>query len=167
MELLVVRHAIAEDRAEFARTGKPDEQRPLTEKGRSKMQKAAQGLAWALERLDVIATSPWLRASQTADILAEAFGGPTPIPVGALAGTGEYDALSAWVRGFGPKTRVAIVGHEPHLSGYVSMLLGGRGSLLHLKKGAAVLLRVAPSAGAGSAVLLWAASPRHLRRMGG
>src|SRR5918912_545668 len=44
MRLLVVRHAIAMDRAEFARSGKDDSERPLTKDGRNKMAKGARGL---------------------------------------------------------------------------------------------------------------------------
>lgn len=163
-ELLVVRHAIAEDREEFAATGEPDDRRPLTKRGRSRMRDGARGLTTLVDAPEFIATSPYARSAQTAEILAKAFGGPEPVEVDALTPDGDYEALSAWVRGRGPDARIALVGHEPHLSGYVSMLLGGKGSILQLKKGGACLLAVAPSVTAGSALLLWSLAPARVSR---
>ena len=37
MELLIIRHAIAEDRDEFAESGKSDDERPLTDAGSRRM----------------------------------------------------------------------------------------------------------------------------------
>ena len=51
MKLLIVRHAIAEDRAEFARINDDDGLRPLTKDGRRRMKRGAAGqgvLLWAL-----------------------------------------------------------------------------------------------------------------------
>ena len=41
MELYLVRHAIAEDREDFAKKNQDDSLRPLTVKGRKRMQKVA------------------------------------------------------------------------------------------------------------------------------
>jgi phosphohistidine phosphatase len=164
-ELLVVRHAIAEDREEFAATGEPDDRRPLTKRGRNRMREGARGLASLMDPPEFVATSPLARAVQTAEIVAKAFGAAAPLEVDALGPDGDFEILSAWVRGRGPDARIAVVGHEPHLSGYVSMLLGGKGSFLQLKKGAACLLTVAPSVTPGSGLLLWALAPAQLRRL--
>ena len=48
LTLLLIRHAIADDRATFARTGRPDRERPLTAEGRRKMRSAAARLLWKL-----------------------------------------------------------------------------------------------------------------------
>jgi phosphohistidine phosphatase SixA len=62
---------------------------------------------------------------------------------------------------------VAIVGHEPHLSGLVSWLLASsKQSLLELKKAAACLLEVEDASGPSSATLLWSMAPKHLRAIG-
>jgi len=165
--LLVVRHAIAEDREVFAQSGQGDHLRPLTAQGRERMERAARGLAWAVEPPGFLATSPFTRAAQTAAILGTAFGGTQPVELEALTPSGEYADLVGWIRGRGPEAFVAIVGHEPHLSGFVSTLLGARGgSVIELKKGAACLLEVAPSVSPGSAHLRWALAPRQLRRLG-
>src|SRR3989442_14427769 len=92
MRLLVVRHAIAEDREAFARSHKDDSTRPLTPDGRRKMERAALGLKELVPELDVLAASPYKRAIETAEIIAAAYGGPNvgrgPAPPhGARVGT--------------------------------------------------------------------------------
>src|SRR5688572_31331958 len=74
MQLLVIRHAIAMDREEYARTGRPDSDRPLTDTGRRRMRKNARGLQRVAPHPDLIATSPWLRAAYTARVVAETIG---------------------------------------------------------------------------------------------
>ena len=44
MQLVVIRHAVAMSREEFAPTGRDDSLRPLTDRGRAKMKRAAAGL---------------------------------------------------------------------------------------------------------------------------
>jgi len=72
MNLLVVRHAIAEDKERFAATGRSDDQRPLTEEGRAKMRRGADGLRKVARRAHVLASSPLVRARETAEIIAPA-----------------------------------------------------------------------------------------------
>src|SRR5262245_13191928 len=74
MNLVVIRHAIAMERDEWARTGRPDSDRPLTDTGRRRMRKNARGLQRIAPHPDVIATSPWLRAADTARVVAETLG---------------------------------------------------------------------------------------------
>jgi phosphohistidine phosphatase len=166
MKLLVVRHAVAEEREEFAATGKPDDLRPLTDTGRRKMRRAARGLRRLVPRLDVLAPSPLTRATQTAEIVAEAFHGIQVTPVDELAPDAVPDALVPWLRGQAPDATVAVVGHEPHLGFLVGWLLTGRhASFVELKKGGACLLEFDDPPAAGGATLLWALPPRQLRAL--
>ena len=71
MILYIVRHAIAE--AAGNSDYEDDSQRPLTQKGRKKMRKIARGLKELEKQLDLILTSPYLRATQTTEVLAKAF----------------------------------------------------------------------------------------------
>ena len=89
MRLLIVRHAIAEDRVAFAATGKDDDERPLTEEGRSRMEQGARGLRQLVPALDLVATSPLVRAVQTAEILAGAYEGVAIEQVG-IPQTGDH-----------------------------------------------------------------------------
>jgi len=70
LRVLVVRHGVAEDPAAFAKSGRPDAARPLTKAGRRKMRQAARGLACLVPRLDRLATSPFARTVETAEIVA-------------------------------------------------------------------------------------------------
>jgi len=70
VKLLLVRHAAAVPRG---MPGIPDDERPLTPKGRAKFSAAAKGLARIARRPDVLLTSPLPRARATAEIAARAF----------------------------------------------------------------------------------------------
>ena len=173
MHLLVVRHAPAGDSEKFARTGRDDSLRPLTGRGRRKMERGARGIRAAVPAIDLLATSPYARAEQTARILADAYGGGLePRLVAELVPDAKPGAVLRWLRALGPEhaaATVALVGHEPLLSHLVTWLLAARGpALIELKKGAACLLRFDDGAapGAGSATLLWALTPAQLRRLG-
>ena len=73
MKLLVIRHAIAMDRDEFADTGEPDDRRPLTNYGAKRMRKNAKGLRTIIDKIDRFGTSPLTRAIETAEIVSEVF----------------------------------------------------------------------------------------------
>lgn len=168
MKLLVIRHAVAEDREEFALTGKPDSLRPLTDEGRRRMRRAARGLSRLVPRLDLLATSPLTRAAQTAEILAAAYDGVESETVTDLAPEAVPDSLVPWLRRQGAGATVAVVGHEPHLGFLLGWLLTGRHqSFVELKKGGAVLLDFDDPPAAGNATLLWALAPGQLRRLRG
>ena len=172
LRVLVVRHAIAEEPADFARAGGPDAERPLTKDGRRKMRQAARGLLGLVPDLPVIATSPLVRAVETAEILARRYakagGEPETVRLSALAPGKPANVLLGWLaerpRDGGP---VAIVGHEPHLGQFVSWSLTGlRESFVELKKGQAVLLEFPDEVRPGRAKLLWSLRPGQLRAVG-
>jgi phosphohistidine phosphatase len=166
MILHVLRHAVAED----AGAGGDDRMRRLTPRGRGKFREAAAGLRAAGVEIDVLLTSPLVRAVETAALVAEAWGGriePRELP--ALAsGIAPAETVRA-LRPFSRHEHVMIVGHEPGLSGLVSFLLTGspEGVNVALKKGGLVTLELEalrPHAGATLRCLL---TPRQLRRLGG
>lgn len=166
MKVLVIRHAIAGDRDEYAFTGRPDAERPLTKQGREKMKRAAAGLVTVVDRLGLIATSPLVRAVQTAEIVADEYGGMDLTIVNELAPERAPADLLPWLRSHQPDASIAVVGHEPHLGFLVGWLLTGRHeSFVELKKGAAVLLEFDDPPAAGNATLLWALPPGVLRKL--
>ena len=173
MNLLVIRHAIAEDKEAFAASGRSDDQRPLTKAGRLKMRHAAEGLRATCPRVAVLASSPLLRARETAEIVAPALRVARVEIVEALRPDRPFEELTAWLRrrvapnGDDEDTTVAVVGHEPHLSGLVTWLMtSGTESRIELKKGGACLLRFARAPGAGAGILRWALTPSQLRSLG-
>ena len=165
MELLVVRHGAAEDKDAFARTGQDDDLRPLTRGGQREMQDVARALQELVPEIDTLATSPLVRAVQTADILGQRYDRELET-VDWLRPEAPYEEFAAWARSHRDRKRVVIVGHEPHLSGLVSWLIAGpKRSVLELKKAGACLLDVEGKPGAGSATLVWLMGPKQLRRM--
>src|SRR2546422_10615100 len=167
MRLLVVRHAIAEDREAFARSRKDDADRPLTTEGRRKMERSALGLKELVPELDVLAASPYKRAVDTAEIIAAAYGGLTVERVPELAPGAGVDRVVGWLTGRHTRGSVAVVGHEPDLSQLVCTLLAAaNGPFLELRKGAACLLEFAGPVGKGAATLDWFLGPKHLRLLG-
>jgi phosphohistidine phosphatase len=167
MHLLVIRHAIAEDREEFARTGQDDSLRPLTGKGRRRMEEGARGLARLVERIELLATSPLTRAQQTADVVLAVYGDIERVETEALAPEAHPQDFLGWLRherrGAGT---VAAVGHEPSLSLITSWLMCGiERRVLRLKKGGACLLELPDDPGGGTATLLWSLAPGQLRAL--
>src|SRR2546429_4945543 len=144
MRLLVVRHAIAEDREAFARSHKDDATRPLTPDGRRKMERAALGLKELVPELDVLAASPYKRAIKTAEIISAAFGGLSVERVPDLAPGAGVDRVVSWLAGPHAPASVAGVGHEPDLGQLVCALLASTNRpFLPLRKGAACPLQLA------------------------
>jgi phosphohistidine phosphatase len=166
MELLVVRHGAAEDKDAFARTGNDDDLRPLTTAGQREMRAVARALHELIPEVDALATSPLVRAMQTADILGDAYR-RTPVSVEWLRPEASYEAFAHWAAQHRDKKIVVIVGHEPHLSGLVSWLAGSKRTLLALKKAGACLVEVEGKPSAGSGTLVWLMGPKHLRALGG
>jgi len=165
MMLYVLRHGIAEQTASDG----DDRSRRLTPAGRRKLRAAAEGMRALGLRFDLILTSPLPRAAETAAIVKEALGGePVPRELGALEqGFSPVETVRA-LRPFARYEHVAIVGHEPGLSGVVALLLTGSpdGVRLVLKKGGLVGLETHDLARGTGATLRWLLTPRQLRRLG-
>jgi phosphohistidine phosphatase len=136
MDLFLIRHAIAEER----RVGLPDAERALTDKGRERFEAVVQSLDRAGFRFDRVYHSPWLRAVQTAELLAPIADGPM-VPTEGLAQSPQ-SRFFASLEG----ERVACVGHEPWMSDTVALLTVGTpdGTWLRFKKGGIAWLRGSP-----------------------
>jgi phosphohistidine phosphatase len=167
MQLLVIRHGIAEDAETFAATGVDDSQRPLTTPGKRKMKEVATGLRAIVETLDVIGASPLLRAQQTAEIVAKAYGDLPVITVQALSPGSDASGLVEWLGKHDSAEVVAIVGHDPDLGMLVtSLMTGTRDSRVAMSKGGAALLEFSSGVTAGSGTLQWLLTGSQLRRIG-
>jgi phosphohistidine phosphatase len=167
MDLLVIRHAVAGDRDTFAKTGKRDELRPITEEGTRKMVRGAQGLRRIVEHIDYLASSPLVRARQTAQIVADEFGVKVDEKTEILSPDAKPGQFAEWLADQKQRDVVAIVGHEPHLSTLVTWLLSGVDeSRVELGKGGACLLTLDGPPRKGGARLRWLLTPRQLRDLG-
>lgn len=163
MQLLIIRHAIAVPRGT---PDIPDDDRPLTRRGRRRFRAAARGLARLVKRPDFLLSSPLPRARQTADIAAREWGKSVEvIDEPALAG-GTPEAISGVLARYPGESRVAIVGHEPDLSDLLAKILGTtHDERLTFKKGGAALVEL-PGTPLEGGSLLWYLPPRALRQIG-
>lgn len=163
MELLVIRHGAARERDEFAKTGLSDDLRPLTSEGADAMRGVARGLRTYVKNIDVLATSPLVRAVQTAEIVAEAYGIEVRETTTSLTPDAQLEEFEKWCAGLSPKKLIAVVGHEPHLSTLVTWLLTGKdASRIRLKKAGASLLEFDSDVRRDSGTLSWLLTPRQL-----
>jgi phosphohistidine phosphatase len=163
MQLLVIRHAIAEQAA----AGMDDSRRALTKAGKRKMKEGAAGLLEIVETLDVIGASPLVRAQETAEIVAKAYGDLTVSTVKALSPGSDPSDLLAWLEENDSADVVAIVGHEPHLGMLVTwLMIGARPSRVAMSKGGAALLEFSSRVISGSGTLEWLLTGSQLRRIG-
>jgi len=167
MRLLLVRHAIAEEQEDFARTGKDDRLRPLTDEGRKKMKQAARGLRTLVPEIDLLATSPLTRAAQTGAILDSVFGGIDVVAIDELSPETTPEQFLRWLRQQ-KGDLIGAVGHEPSISQILGWLLTGTDRrLFAFRKGGACLLEFPDDEPAGgTATLLWALTPAQLRTLG-
>ena len=167
MKLLLICHAIAEEREDFAKTGKDDRLRPLTDEGRKKMKQAAKGLRKIVPEIDLLATSPLTRAAQTGAILDSVYGGLKVAEIKELSPETTPEAFLRWLRKHQKKEVVAAVGHEPGLGQILGWLLTGTDRrLFAFRKGGACLLDFPDDEPAGgTATLLWALTPAQLRTL--
>ncbi|MCX7978445.1 MAG: histidine phosphatase family protein [Bdellovibrionaceae bacterium] len=144
MELVLIRHATAEDRAEFARKNREDYLRPLVPKGRKRMEEVCKELFRLIPEVKLIVTSPFVRARQTAEIVQKTFKGSQILEAAELVPHAPPTAFLRWLVAHGRNhDRIFAVGHEPQLSIFASYLLTGtQESFLDLKKSGVLILEV-------------------------
>jgi phosphohistidine phosphatase len=159
-ELYLVRHAVAEERGD---AWPDDAKRPLTEDGMARMRKAARGLARLGVTVDLVLTSPLVRARQTAEIVAGALD-PRPSLVNAesLSPSGSYANVIADLEKHARKTRIALVGHEPNIGELAARLIGSRHAI-EFKKGAVCRIDVETLPPSGPGDLRWLMTTKILR----
>jgi len=168
MNLLIVRHGVAQEKMDAGKTGDIDDRRALTPDGRTKMAHAAEGLREVAPEISVLASSPLLRAHESAEIIARAYGIEVRSTTDALLPNASFGEFIEWANDRSEQSVVAIVGHEPHLSTLATWLMcGGNESRITLEKGGACLLSFegVPKASAGT--LEWLLQPDQLRALAG
>jgi phosphohistidine phosphatase len=165
VKLLIIRHGPAGDRDAWAAEGRDDRLRPLTPDGKKEMRQVAKGLRTLIPSIDLIATSPLVRAVQADEIVAKQYATESET-LEALAPDHDPDEVLRWLREQRSQEVTAVIGHEPDLSTLASYLLTrNHASFLTLKKSGSCLLDLSDSPKAGSAILDWLLIPRVLRRL--
>jgi len=164
MDVYLVRHAIAHERSR-ARWPK-DALRPLTAAGKQRFRKAARGLARVMPKSALLLTSPFVRARDTALILARVAKLRAPIEASELASGKPAREAFELLRSL-KNAAIVLVGHEPNLSIFLSVALVGELASLKIafKKGGAACLEFSGAIQPGRATLKWLMSPRALRAL--
>src|SRR5712671_6923681 len=161
-ELYFVRHGLAAERGD---AWPDDTKRPLTDEGMSRMRKAVRGLAHVGVSVEVVLSSPLVRARQTAEIVAAGLDPrPSLVNVDSLAPDGTYAAVVADLEKHARKTRIALVGHEPMLGELAARLIGSRHPF-EFKKGGVCRIDVEDLPPAGPGDLRWMLTPKMLRAL--
>ncbi|HUC86231.1 MAG TPA: phosphohistidine phosphatase SixA [Candidatus Acidoferrales bacterium] len=167
MELHLLRHGLAVERGQ--RGFEDDSARPLTAKGRRQLRKSTAAIKKLAGRFDLVLSSPYLRARQTAEIVARELNIKKRLKFSkALAPGGSATVL---VRQLGREKpapeKVLLVGHEPDLSRLISLLTSGtREMQLDLKKGGLCKLEAVQLRAGKSATLIWLLTPKQLKMAG-
>ncbi len=158
MKVIAIRHAEAVERNGTI----VDEGRYLTPEGRFLFRKTCKTLLSEGIDPNLILTSPWLRAAQTADILAERIdyvGSLLPVP--ELAPGFDLNALQQLLTAYYPVKELVLVGHEPDLSALLKQLLPLPDGF-SLAKGSALKFCVDPKEIAAGAEFKWLAVGKKL-----
>jgi phosphohistidine phosphatase len=160
MILYLVRHGIAVDRTD---PKCPTEaERPLTARGVQKTRSAALGMKELGATPDILITSPYVRAAQTAEIFAEALGySPEKIRVSEALKPAENPATIMNEISRMRAKELMLCGHAPHLDLLISHLAGARGAFTALKKAGVACFE--QEGGHGRWELRWILSPKVLR----
>ena len=163
LELYLVRHAIAAERG----PNYPDDSvRPLTPAGADKFAGSVPGLIEMDVVVDVCLTSPYVRARETAMILAAGLKPkPSVVEIDALKPGGRPQAITEAIKTHTKRhRRLALVGHEPDLGELAARLLGARGTVT-FKKGGVCLIETDGATPAGPGALRWMLTPKALRAL--
>jgi phosphohistidine phosphatase len=162
-QLYLVRHAIA---AERGPNYPDDRERPLTSEGIARFKRVVEGLKEFDVKLELVLTSPLVRAAHTAELLVAGIGGKPRVEVlEALAPSGRMtqvlDAIAKFSKRF---HHIALVGHEPDLGELAVRLLRARGTI-EFKKGAVCSIELDGAMPTGPGTLKWLLPPRALRKL--
>ncbi len=160
MEIWLLRHASAEDRADSGR----DSDRTLTEDGHKRAREVARGLAELEPGIELVLTSPYARARQTAEPVVRALRLADRLrETQALEPSSDPEEILEEVRAEKVEA-ILLVGHEPHLGALLGRLVAGRPGLeIPMRKAAAARLSWS---GSGPATLRALLPSKVLARLG-
>ncbi len=163
MELFLLRHGLAEEKP--TRPGRPDSDRALTDKGIRRLGDIARAMQEMDLSFDLVLSSPFRRARQTAEIVVECLKLQDRLQFSThLAVPPSTPKLIEQLNATRPLPQsVLLVGHEPHLSELAVLLLMGQpGAELTLKKGGLCKLKAATLRAARCASLEWLLTPKQM-----
>jgi phosphohistidine phosphatase len=167
MLLYLLRHGIAVE------PGTPgfenDADRPLIPKGRKQLRKVAATMLEMDLGIELILSSPLVRARQTAEVIAGVLGLKKRLTLSnALAVGGDPMGLIRQMSRLKPVPKgVLLVGHEPGMSQLMSLLLTGETHLMEVefKKAGLCKLEIMELKDGRCAKLVWLLTPKLMKTM--
>lgn len=165
MDCVLLRHGIAVERDEWEG---PDADRPLTERGATRVAQVAAGLSRLGVQPTHVFSSPLVRAIETAKIAHSALLVRSKMNiVDEFLPDAPPDRLLSIFHDLPPEACVLCIGHEPHLGMAASVMLSGRATAsFPMKKAGACLIELPIPAKPGRGLLRWWMTPSQLRSMG-
>ena len=166
MNLFLLRHGIAVERgtAGFNK----DADRPLTPKGERRLESITDAMEAMVLKFDLVLSSPYVRARQTAEIVADALDLKKKLEFSdSLTPDGDAKALIAALNKREPRVEnVLLVGHEPFMSELIAMLTSGDTRVaIDFKKGGLCKLEIGTLRPGRCATLAWLLTPRQMALM--
>jgi phosphohistidine phosphatase len=160
MEIYILRHGDAEPRSAEGE----DSERRLTPKGKRDVEHVMRAAYAAKARPELVLTSPYRRALETAQIAVHELDPPPPLAqTAALVPEGRLETLWKELRSHSMATEILLVGHEPQLSQLVAYLLAVPGLRFDMKKGALVRISMERLGAQPSGELRWVLTPSLVR----
>ena len=159
MIVYLIRHGIAEDWASSGR----DRDRRLTERGRKRIQQCGVGLKRLGIKADVILTSPFPRAAETASIIADALGCTNRLQTTEVLQSGGGGEKYIRQLLHDRTGEIMVVGHEPEMS-LIAAELAGKGSRIVFKKGTVCRIDLIDANAHGE--IVWLLAPKILTALG-
>jgi phosphohistidine phosphatase len=132
MIIYLMRHGLAERPA----LGQEDATRRLTEQGHADVSQVAHALAEVQSGLEYLFSSPYLRARQTAELVASAVGMPVQIDRHLAPGC-TLDALEELHVAYGAPQRFMAVGHQPDVGNLVQAMTG---QVISVREGSLIII---------------------------
>ena len=167
MDVYVLRHGVADERD--YRKYPDDDLRPLIPEGIDKLTRQAKGLKVLGLSVDLVISSPLVRAVQTAHVVMTGLeiAGDLAYSETLAPEAHPYLLLEELASKYSTVDKVMVVGHEPHMSSFVSMVVAGDlNGLIRMKKGALCKLRIPRVDGVRSGWLEWLMTPDQMIKLG-
>ena len=164
MDLFFLRHGKAYQRSPKFR---PDSIRPLTPAGEDLMREVARGIKRLDVEFELILTSPYVRAAKTAEIFHDVLEiGKVQTTESLISEADPAEVIHEIDQKFLKYKSIVLVGHEPHMSHLMSVLLTGRRDMsIDFKKSGFCKLCVEDLKPGKCACLKWLMTPRQLARL--
>lgn len=163
MDLYILRHGKAGQSSEDP----GDNMRKLTPAGRKEIRYIARWMKKEKFRFDVIASSPLIRASETAGIVARMLDRKDRVVTwDDLAPGGDPDTVCYNAAQSATDATILLIGHEPELSGLVGKIISSAGTAsVIFAKGGLAKIRNYSFDQQPSGALQWLLTPKQIQAM--